>query len=140
MTTSKTLVTLKMNVVAEFQDFPYIQKQIARDECYSSNNSMEFKRRQLADRIAEFASAVDEGNDYRASRAADLIDSMEAELEALQARFDADLQVYAAFHDGEEWVPQSKKPRQQATLSSDKKAQLAKRVAAAEKKAGLLQK
>ena len=91
---TNTIVKLKLAVIAEFSEFPFLQKQMARDECFVSNNALKYKRQQIADNIADFESAVTEGKDTTADRLTQRIESMEQELNALTDRHAADLSVH----------------------------------------------
>jgi hypothetical protein len=121
---ASTLIELKMAVIQYHtgDNMDYLQKSIARDACYTSFNSLAYKRKMMADSIADFETAVAEGRDVPAERLCTRIENMEVELDALVERHEADKAVYTLVSDGEEWA-QNKPTR---NVSSD----LAKRVAA----------
>lgn len=124
--TSK-LIELKLAVIKYHNEdnMDYLMKGIARDACYTSYNSLQYKRKQMADTIADFETAVVENKDTKADAIARRLDSMNIELEHLIERHDADRAVYEIIADGEEWSPQTK--------SRSVPAALAKKVAAMKK-------
>ena len=65
--TSK-LIELKLAVIQYHNgdNMDYLMKSIARDACYTSYNSLQYKRKQMADTIAEFETAVVENKDTKA--------------------------------------------------------------------------
>ena len=121
---ASTLIELKLAVIQYHsgENMDYLQKGIARDACYTSFNSLAYKRKMMADAIADFETAVTEGRDVPAERLCTRIENMEVELDALIERHEADKGAYTIISDGEEWSP-TKATR---NVSSD----LAKRVAA----------
>lgn len=127
--TSK-LIELKLAVI-QYHDgdqMDYLQKGIARDACYTSRNSLTYKKKQMADAISDYETAVNEGRDAPQMRILSMIERMEVELEELEERHFADCAVYTIVNDGEEWEAQPK--RRTPALKSDKLAALKKRVAA----------
>ena len=124
--TSK-LIELKLAVIQYHNgdNMDYLMKGIARDACYTSYNSLQYKRKQMADTIADFESAVVENKDTKADAIARRLDSMNVELEQMIERHDADLAVYEIINDGEQWEPQRK--------TRSVPAALAKKVAAMKK-------
>lgn len=127
--TSK-LIELKLAVI-QYHDgdqMDYLQSGIARDACYTSFNSLSYKKKQMADAIADYETAVNEGRDAPQMRILSMIERMEVELEELEERHFADCAVYTIVTDGQEWEAQPK--RRAPALKSDKIAALKKRVAA----------
>lgn len=124
------LVKLKLDVIKfhDGDDTDYLQKGIARDACYTSFNSLSYKKKQMADAITDYETAVLENRDAPQMRILSLIERMEVELEHLELRHKADLAVYIEINDGEVWEPQQKK--RSPKLKADKLAALKKRVAA----------
>ena len=116
--TSK-LIELKLAVIQYHNDenMDYLMKGIARDACYTSYNSLVYKKKQMADTIADFETAVVENKDTRADAIARRLDNMNVELENLIERHDADKAVYEIITDGEEWSPQTKSRNVPAALA-----------------------
>ena len=81
---------------------------LASDACYTSNNGLTYKKKQLADSLAEYDIAVDQKNSYSMERTERWINTLMPELEELQARHDADCQVYTVITGGEAWKPKEK--------------------------------
>ena len=81
---------------------------LGTDACYTSNNSLIYKKKQLADSRAEYDRHVDENNIYSAEKTERYIDLLTPELDELQTRHDADCEVYAALTGGEVWQPRKK--------------------------------
>lgn len=128
-----TLVELKLAVLNHFQSTQDVEPNeqfvagIARDECYTSHNSLVYKKKQMADRLSDYETAVEEGKDIKADAIARLLDNMEVELALLEERHEADLSVYEQV-TGTQWEPMPKK-RRPAKLSDDRMAALKARVA-----------
>ncbi len=78
---------------------------LSRDACYTSHNSLQFKRKQIADALAEYDIAVEVKNIHDQDRTQRWIDRLCPELDELQVRHDADLEVYKALTGGETWLP-----------------------------------
>ena len=61
-----TLVELKLAVLNHFQATQDVAPNeqfvagIARDECYTSHNSLVYKKKQMADKLADYETAVEE--------------------------------------------------------------------------------
>ena len=121
---TSTLIELKLAVIQYHtgDNMDYLQRGIARDACYTSLNSLTYKRKQMADTIADFETAVVEGRDTIAERLATRVENMEVELNELIERHEADKAVYEIITDGEEWTAE---PKKRAPISKDK----AKRIA-----------
>ena len=124
-----TLIDLKLAVI-NFHDgdnMEYLQKNIARDACYTSYNSLTYKKKMLADAVTDFETYVLENKDVAAERACEKAERIETELDQLVERHEADKAVYLIITDGEEWSV-TVKPRNTGDLSSKLKA-MQKRVA-----------
>ena len=131
MTNNTTkLIELKIAVIEYHSGdgMDYLQKGIARDACYTSFNSLQYKKKQMADAIADYETAVVEGRDAPQMRILSMIERMEVELEQLDERHEADKAVYTIISEGEEWqmAPKKRAP----ALKSSKLEALKKRVAA----------
>jgi hypothetical protein len=98
---------------------------MARDACYSANNTLVFKRKQIADSLAEYDRHKAEDNTYAKERSEQWIARLYPELEVLEECFDIAKAVYSNLTGGEDWKPAEKK---QAPPKLDVEA-LRKRVA-----------
>lgn len=108
--TTNELVQLKLQVINYHsgENTDYLQKSIARDACYTSHNSLKYKRTQIADQVVEMERAMKDDKELLADSIARKIDRMEGELAHLIDRHQADRDVYCIMHDGIEWSPQGK--------------------------------
>jgi len=110
---NKDLFQLKLAVVMHHkgEHNEYLRQSIARDACYSSNNSIQYKTQQMSDLRLEIVSlAPAEGTeivDVKLAKKVDIFQRMNDELLELTERFDADKAVYKAVTD-EEWKPYKK--------------------------------
>jgi len=127
--TSK-LVELKLAVIKYHQidGNDYLMQNIARDACYTSHNGLIYKKKQMADALSDFETAIAEGRDAPQMRIMNLIERMEIELEHMEERHHADLAAYTIITDGLEWSPTPKK--RAPMMKSSKIEALKKRVAA----------
>lgn len=100
---------------------------IARDACYTANNSLNFKKKQLCDTFAEYDRYVAEKDDNAAERSKRFAGRLNAELEVLQERLDIEKAVYFQITGGEEWEPTVKRPIQRKVVDMEA---LRKKVAA----------
>ena len=109
------LIELKLAVIQYHtgNDMDYLQKGIARDACYTSFNSLQYKKRMMADAITDYETAVRENRDAPQMRILSIIERME---------------VYHIISDGDEWAMAPKK--RTPVLKSSKIEALKKRVAA----------
>lgn len=82
---------------------------MARDACYTAHNSVSFKKKQLADMLAEYDRHMAEKDDNAADRCERFAGRLGAELEVLEERFDIEKAVYFTMTGGEEWTPYTKK-------------------------------
>ena len=111
--TTTTLADLKMAVINfhKGDDNEYLRTQVARDACYTSNNSIQWKLQQMSDVKAELASLMEgegvEVVDINIDRKVEIYDKMQLELDELQLRHDADLEVYKTI-TGEVWSSRPK--------------------------------
>lgn len=130
-TNTSKLIELKLAVITYHngENMDYLMKGMARDACYTSFNSLQYKRKQMADTIADFETAVVENKDTMADRLASRLDAMNIELEHLIERHDADKAVYEIINDGEEWTHERKSRNVSGALAK-KVAQYKKAVGA----------
>tara|TARA_R110000772_G_scaffold263578_1_gene383408 strand:- start:573 stop:1121 length:549 start_codon:yes stop_codon:yes gene_type:complete len=131
---TSTLIELKLAVIKyhEGDNTDYLHTGIARDACYTSYNSLSYKKGLMSNAISDYETMVLEGRDAGQIKILNMIEKMEVELGHLEERHDADKSVYHIMTDGEEWSPQAKK-RPVALKPAFKAKQLAalkKRVAA----------
>ena len=107
---NKELLELKIAVVMHHkgEQNEYLRQSIARDACYSANNSIQYKNQQMLELKAEMASlrpsAGSEVVDVKLAKKLDIFERMEDELAELTERFNADKAVYKLITD-EEWKP-----------------------------------
>jgi len=90
----------------------YFLESLARDACYTSNNSIDFKKRQISDATTEYDTEAEKGNHIRADRIEQYVERMYLELEELQVRHDADCQVYTIITGGHAWMSKSASSKQ----------------------------
>ena len=119
MTNVSKLAQLKLDVInyhatdKPSADGPVINDRfligLGRDACYTSHNSLTFKKKQIADSLAEYDLAVEDKNTYSMERTERWINTLFPELDELEARHNADLEVFAALTGGEKWTP-NKRP------------------------------
>jgi len=100
---------------------------IAKDECYISHNSLNYKKRMLADKLSEYEDAVENNLLIRADALQKLIDNIEEEMSLLETRHEADLSVYEQV-TGKAWEPAPKRTAP-AKMSQERIAALKAKVA-----------
>ena len=117
--TTSQLIEMKLNVIKYHNDenMDYLMKGIARDACYTSYNSLQYKRKQMSDTIVEFEEAAVANNEGKAHSLAKRLDNMQIELDHLIERHDADLSVYEIITDGEQWTNERKTRNVPAALT-----------------------
>lgn len=104
------LVALKLAVINFHSANEYTNVAIARDACYTSFNSIQFKTRgdnQMADVAAEIKDLLPQRGqeviDVKLAKLLDRYEAMEDELAVLQERHDADLAVFKQLA-GKDWT------------------------------------
>lgn len=108
------LIELKLAVINHHKGEvnEYLRSQIARDACYTSHNSVQFKSGQMADIRAELMDLApakgSEVIDVKVERKVEIYQRMEDELAELVERHNADLAVYSKV-TGEKWTPRPKR-------------------------------
>lgn len=111
--TNSDIINQKLEHINYFRD-DYIHDALfigmARDACYTANNSLNFKKKQLADVLAEYDRHMADDNAYQAERSEKFAGRMFAELEVLEERLEIEKAVYKVITDGEEWTPTPKRP------------------------------
>mgnify|MGYP003112159848 CR=1 FL=1 len=127
-----TLVERKLAVLDYFQGTQDVVPNeqfiagIARDECYTSNNSLSYKKKMLADKLADYEVAVENNQMIKADAIQKLIDNIEVELDLLTQRHEADLSVYEQV-TGKAWEPAPR--RAKPAMSTERLAALKAKVA-----------
>lgn len=106
-TATPTLTELKLAVV-NFHSGEYTRISVARDACYTSHNSIQWKLGQMSDLKAEIASLMplddqSEVVSVKLAKKLDIFHSMEDELAELEERHNADLEVYK-LTSGDDWM------------------------------------
>jgi len=128
-----TLVERKLAVLDWFNGLQDVApnerfiESIAKDECYTSKNSLDYKKRMLADRLADYEDAAEQEQHIKMDALQKLIDNVEDELALLETRHEADLSVYEQV-TGKSWEPAPKKTRP-VSMSKERLAALKARVA-----------
>lgn len=128
-----TLVERKLAVLDWFNGLQDVApnerfvESIAKDECYTSKNSLDYKKRMLADRLADYEDAAEQKQHIKMDALQKLIDNVEDELALLETRHEADLSVYEQV-TGKSWEPAPKKTRP-VSMSKERLAALKARVA-----------
>jgi hypothetical protein len=138
MTNVSKLAQLKLDVInyhatdKPSADGPVINDRfligLGRDACYTSHNSMAYKKKQIADSLAEYDEHVKDNNIYQKERTERWIATLYPELDELEARHNADLEVYAALTGGEKWMPKNESAPKKSSKPIDF-SELRKRVA-----------
>jgi hypothetical protein len=110
---STDLIALKLAVINYHEEAnEYLKNGIARDACYTSFNSLKWKREQMADTAAEIKELLPERGqeiaDVKLAKLLDKYENMEAELDTLTERHEADKAVYKQIV-GEEWTARPKR-------------------------------
>jgi len=118
MTTISKLAKMKLEVInfhttdKPSVDGPVINTafltKLASDACYVSNNGLTYKKKQLADSLADYDQAFEDKNSYAIDRTERWINTLQPELAELKDRHDADCQVYTVITGGEAWEPKKK--------------------------------
>lgn len=110
-----TLIELKLAVIKYHNANEYTEASIARDACYTSFNSINYKKtgqNQMADVAAEIKDLLpqrgQEITDVKLARLLDRYETMEQELEILSERHAADCAVYEKI-TGETWTARPKR-------------------------------
>ena len=110
------IIAQKMDHIKYFtNDNEYLLVNIARDACYTAKNSVEYKRKQLCDTLAEYDRHIEEKNVNAVERAERYIVRLNEELEILMCRLEIEMSVYELF-TGEKWSP---KPVAKNVLNPD---------------------
>lgn len=103
-----SLVELKLAVVYYHagEENEYLRTAIARDACYTSHNSINYKTEQMSKVRADLASLMEgEGSevvDINIAKKVEIYNSMDDELNQLTMRHQADLEVFEKI-TGEQW-------------------------------------
>lgn len=127
--TTSNIISQKLDHINYFREdgiYDALFVGIARDACYTAHNSLNFKKKQLSDILAEYDRHMAEKEDHAAERAEIFAGRLYAELEILEERLEIEKAVYFTLTNGEEWVPSQK--RKPALKSVDMNA-LRKKVA-----------
>lgn len=115
MTINKELVALKLAVIKYHNSNSYVETSMARDACFVSFNSMQWKKTgqgQMLDTTAEIKELLpqrgQESADTKLERLLDKYEQMETELNILEERHIADKAVYREI-TGEDWTAKPKR-------------------------------
>ena len=107
----------------------YFLESIAKDSCYTSLNSLNYKKRQIADASADYDTKKEEHNHTACERIDQYVQRLTLELSELQIRHDADCQVYTIVTGGQAY---QYKPKSLKTAPKESEAIKAARKIAAE--------
>lgn len=107
----------------------YFLESIAKDSCYTSSNSLNYKKRQIADASADYDTKKEERNHTACERIDQYIQRLTLELSELQIRHDADCQVYTIVTGGQAYKSNANKSK---TAPKESEAVKAARKIAAE--------
>lgn len=110
----------------------YFLESIAKDSCYTSLSSINFKNTQIADAGVEYDTKKKEHNYIACERIDQYVQRLTLELSELQIRHDADCQVYTVVTGGQAY---QYKPKKLKTAPKESEAIKAARKMAAERKA-----
>lgn len=114
--TTATLTDLKLAVVNfhKGDTNEYLRNQIARDACYTSHNSINWKLQSMSDVKADLASLMEgegaEVVDVKIAKKVEIYQGMQLELDELQERHKADREVHKII-TGEDWKNRPKSTR-----------------------------
>jgi len=120
-TANSNLVKMKLAVVTYHKgdENEYVRKNVAADACYASGNSIPYKQEQIDKQRAILASLLPvEGQEVptvKLERTALILKSMNAEMDELQERHAADLEVYKLV-TGEDYM---KRPKSTGYANAD---------------------
>ena len=78
---------------------------MARDACYTSNNSVGFAKTQISDALAEYDQAVEDKNQRQVESSSRYLEILQSRLGTQLERHQADVAVYANLTGGEVWTP-----------------------------------
>lgn len=121
-TSLNDLIALKLAVINHHKgdSNEYLRSSIARDACYTSFNSRQWKLDQMSDIRAELSELTSgsEVIDVKIERKLDLYESMEHELAELDERHAADLAVFKEI-TGETWTRKPKRTHKSDGLGTD---------------------
>lgn len=121
--TTHTLVDLKLSVVNFHADLnEQARIGIARDACYTSNNSLDYKQGQIDFATAELKVLREQFNgsevvDVRMTRKAEYLSSLMFELSCAEERHEADKAVYKVI-SGDEWKASPKTGKKTAPIKT----------------------
>ena len=80
-------------------------RSIAQDACYTANNSVNYKKKLLADALAEYDDHKAKGNELSAEKTKAYAGRLQAETEILIERLEIEKAVFFTITGGEEWTP-----------------------------------
>lgn len=125
MTKKPTLIDLKLAVIKYHNGNDYFEASLARDACFTSYNSMNWKKTgdgQMADVAAEIKGLLPERGteiaDTKLERLLNKYELMEQELHLLTERHNADRAVFKAI-TGDEWTHKPKRTHTSSGLGLD---------------------
>lgn len=102
---------------------------MARDACYTSNNSIGYVKTTIADALAEYDEALEDKNKRQIESSERYLATLKSRLQSQQERHQADVDVYAHLTGGEVWTPTKKATSSKKSISKNNLAELRKVVA-----------
>lgn len=104
---------------------------MAKDACYTSHNSIDYTKKNIADTLAEYDTAVEEKNFHQQESSKRYLAILKSRRETHVDRHQADLAVYANLTGGEVWkyVPKGSKLTKKSSVPDSTIDELRKVVA-----------
>ncbi len=127
-----TLLQLKIAIIDKtWVDNPKYKEILAEQQCFSSYNLLQYKRKQLADRVAAFEIAMEEGRTIRAESEERICTAIYQEIQCIEERHIADCFVYNGFSGGKDWTPPQQRNKAQPSHEMKSRIDEFKKVLAA---------
>ena len=101
---------------------------MARDACYTSNNSIGYVKTSIADALAEYDEALEDKNKRQIESSERYLEILQSRMQTQEERHQADLDVYAHLTGGEVWTPTKKGTSSKKSISKNQLAELRKKV------------
>ena len=102
---------------------------MARDACYTSHNSVQYAKSNIADALAEYDEALEDKNQRQIESSERYLAILQSRMQSQSERHQADIDVYAQLTGGEVWTPEKKSASSKKTISKSNLAELRKVVA-----------
>ena len=102
---------------------------MARDACYTSHNSVQYAKGNIADALAEYDQALEDKNQRQIESSERYLAILQSRMQSQSERHQADIDVYAHLTGGEVWTPTKKGTSSKKSISKSNIAELRKVVA-----------